>query len=511
MTSQAENTKRIAKNTLMLYVRMLFSMLVSLYTSRVVLNTLGVEDYGINNVVGGVVGMLGFLNASMGGATSRFLTFEMGRGDDVKLKQTFSSALIVHIGIALTIFVLAETVGCYFLEYKLVIPEERMSAARIVYQLSIFGAMLGIIQTPYNASIIAHEHMDIYAYVEILNVCLRLLIVYLLVVGNFDKLILYSVLGFSVSVLIMSIYRYYCYRHYSESHFKFVWRTDILRPMLSFSGLDLYGNASVMARTTGINMLLNMFFGPVMNAAAAIATSVQSAVMAFAGNFVTAVRPQIVKQYAKNEYNVMFGILRNSVVLCFLLLSALSIPLMCETHFVLSLWLGIVPEHAATLCVYTLLFNFYACMSTILVTAIHATGNIKRPSLINGSLYLSVVPIAYIVYKNGGAAEFSYQYNVLAVVLGMLSNAWTIHLYIKGFSFRQYFFNVFLKSSVLLIGISFLTYSLHYVMEEGWMRLFSSIVVSSLSLFFLGYYGLLSASARKQTVSFIKDKIWRRS
>lgn len=203
----AENTKRIAKNTLMLYVRMLFSMLVSLYTSRVVLQALGVEDYGIYNVVGGVVGMLGFLNASMSGATSRFLTFELGRCDVVRLKETFSSALVIHMCIALVVFVVAETFGIWFLSNKLVIPDDRMFAAHIVYQLSIFSTMLGITQVPYNASIIAHEDMNVYAYVEILNVCLRLLIVYLLQIGNYDELILYAILVFGVSVLIRCIYR----------------------------------------------------------------------------------------------------------------------------------------------------------------------------------------------------------------------------------------------------------------------------------------------------------------
>lgn len=510
MSAQSENTKRIAKNTLMLYVRMGFSMLVSLYTSRVVLKTLGVEDYGIYNVVGGVVGMLSFLNASMSGATSRFLTYEMGRGDKVKLTQTFSTALIIHIGIALIVFLLAETAGLYFVENKLVIPDERMNAARVVYQLSILGTMLGITQAPYNACIISHERMDVYAYVEILNICLRLLIVYLLVVGNIDKMILYSVLSFSVSIFILGIYRTYCYRHYKESHFNFVWRKDILRPMLSFSGWDLYGNASVMARTTGINMLLNLFFGPAMNAAAAIAASVQGAVMAFASNLVTAVRPQIVKQYARGEYSMMCHLLRDSIILCFLLLSLLSVPLLCEAHFVLHLWLGIVPEHATAFCFYTLLFNFYACMSTLLVSVIHATGNIKRPSLINGSLYLFVLPIAYIVYRNGGGVNFAFQYNVLAVMLGMLSNAWTIHLYVETFSFRQYFFSTFLKSSIILFLTLFAAYSLHYFMQEGWARLLSCVGISSF-LLFLSSYGLLSTSARKRVISYVKVKIWHRS
>ena len=228
------DNRRIAKNALMLYIRMFLTMIVGLYTSRVVLATLGVEDYGIYGVVGGIVAMMGFLNASMSGATSRFLTFELGRGDKQRLADTFSSALIVHIGIAVVVLLLAESVGLWFLENKLIIPAGRMNAARWVYQCSILSAMLGITQAPYNASIIAHEKMDVYAYVEILNVTLKLLIVYLLVIGHFDKLILYALLTLAVSVVVMLTYRIYCIRHFEESHFHWLWDKTILKPLLSF-------------------------------------------------------------------------------------------------------------------------------------------------------------------------------------------------------------------------------------------------------------------------------------
>lgn len=220
MTNTAENNKRIAKNTLLLYVRMLISILVSLYTSRVVLNTLGVEDYGIYNVVGGIIAMFTFLNASMSGATSRFLTYEIGHGDSQKLKDTFSSALIIHIGIAIVIFIIAETIGLWFLTNKLVIPEDRMFAAHIVYQFSILSMMINVTQVPYNAAIIAHEHMDVYAYVELLNVFLKLGIIYLLLISNIDKLILYGILVFIVSLLIAMIYRLYCIKKFNECNMR---------------------------------------------------------------------------------------------------------------------------------------------------------------------------------------------------------------------------------------------------------------------------------------------------
>lgn len=303
--AQSYNTggdKRIAKNAVMLYVRMFLTMIVGLYTSRVVLAVLGVEDYGTYGVVGGIVAMIGFLNSSMSGATSRFLTFELGKGDEKRLADTFSSALIIHIGIALLVLILAETVGLWFLCNKLVIPEGRMPAAHWVYQLSIASAMIWITQSPYNATIIAHERMDVYAYVEILNAVLKLLIVYLLSIGNFDKLILYATLVFLVSVLIRLIYRIYCVRHFSESHLHWVWDKSILKPMLVYSGWNLYGALCLTTRQQGTNFLINIFFGVVFNAASSVATTIQGVVKGFTYSSTFAFRPPIIKAYAQGVF-----------------------------------------------------------------------------------------------------------------------------------------------------------------------------------------------------------------
>ncbi len=490
---------------------MLLSMVVSLYTSRVVLNTLGVEDYGIYNVVGGVVAMFSFLNASMSGATSRFLTFELGRGDFSRLKEVFSTALIIHIGIALFVFLLAETVGLWFLINKLVIPESRMPVAHVVYQLSVLSTMLGITQVPYNASIIAHEKMDVYAYVEILNVCLRLLIVFLLMLLDADKLFVYAILVFIVSFVIMCIYRWYCIRNYEETKFHFIWKKNILRPMLSFSGWDLYGNASVMARTQGVSMLLNLFFGPVMNAAAGIATQVQGAVMAFANNLVVAARPQIVKLYASKDYDAMLRLLNNAMALSFVLLSLLSVPLICEANFVLRLWLKIVPDYTVIFCVYTLLFNVFANISVLLVSVVHATGKIFRPSFINGSLYLLVIPVSYVAFRLDGEPWIPFFVNVLAVIVGMLSNAWTIRLYVKEFSFKSFLFGNFLKYVLILLVLLSSVYSLHYVVGEGWLRLILSVAVTVVLLSFSAYYILFSPQYRKELIRSLREKLWKRS
>ena len=509
--SHSENTKRIAKNTLMLYGRMLFSMVVSLYTSRVVLNTLGVEDFGISNAVGGVIAMLGFLNDSMSGATARFLTYELGKGNFSKLKETFSTAVIIHIGIALFIFIFGETVGLWFLENKLVIPESRMMPARVVYQTTIIASMLSIMQTPYNATIIAHEKMNVYAYVGILNVFLRLLIVYLLVIGDFDKLVLYSFLQLSVSIIIISIYRIYCKTHFAETRFSFVWRKELLRPMLSFSGWDLYGNMSVIARTQGVSILLNMFFGPIANAAAGIAAQVQGAVMSFAGNIVTAVRPQLVKYYATEEYHPMFELLSNSIKLSFILLSILTIPIITEIDYILKLWLGNVPQNAAVFCAFTLLFNLFANTSLLFASIIHATGRVKRISLINGSLYLLVIPLTYIAFKNSDVIWLPYLFNVLAVFVGMLSNAWTIHLYIGTFNFRRYIAKDLLSCVLVFVLVFVVAFIISTLLNPGFLRLLVTGVVSSVLLITLGYCCLLSTEYRKKLLSAIRRKICQRS
>ncbi len=510
MSDISANNKRIAKNTIALYVRMLFSMCVKLYTSRVVLNTLGVVDYGISGVVGGVVAMFSFLNTSMASATSRFLTFEIGSGTPDKLRDTFSCAFWLHAIIAFIILILSETIGLWFVANKLVIPTERMFAAHCIYQLSILSMIISILQVPYSALIMSREKMGIYAGIEILHVSLKLIIVFLLLWFNFDKLILYGILLTLITIFISIIYRIYCHLHFNESRIRFVWRPDIMRPMMSFSGWDLYGNMSVIARTQGVNILLNMFFGPIMNAAATVATQVQGAIMTFAANVLTAVRPQIIKQYAQGNKEHMIALIRNATKINFLLLLFISIPVMAEMDFILDIWLVDVPKHAATFCIYTLLFNFFASMSSVIVTGVHATGNIKRPSLINGTLYLLVIPISYLSFKCGGEAWISYLFNVIAVFIGMLSNAYTLHLYVKEFPLHKFVLSDLLRCLAVLLIVSISMYFVKVIMTEGWLRLFISLTVSTTVLSILGYLILLPKSVKEKIVSTIRKKICKK-
>lgn len=510
MSQVSENNKRIAKNTALLYIRMAFSMIVSLYTSRVVLSTLGVEDFGIYGVVGGIVTLFDFLNASMSGCTSRFLTFELGKNDWKNLCDTFSTAMFVHITIALLVLIVAEPVGIWFMHAKMQVPPERMYAAQIVFHLSVLSMMINVTQVAYNASIISHERMDVYAYVEMANVVLRLLIVYLLQIGNFDKLILYAVLVFIVGLSTATFYRVYCARNFAECHVHRTWRPDIFKRMLAFSGWDLYGNLSVTMRTQGVNMLLNMFFGPVMNAAASIATQVQGAVMAFAQNVTTAVRPQIIKRYATGEMESMVSLVRNAVKLNFLVILLITTPLITELHYVLFLWLGQVPSNAVAFCSFTLLFNFFSNLSFLLVTGIHATGKIFRPSFINGTLYLLVVPISYLSFKLGGAAWTSYLFNVLAVFIGTLSNAYTLDLHIKEFPFGKFVMKDLCPCLLFMVVVFVLSFSVRYMMPECFLRLMIVCVVSTSVILFVGYKCILPIGIRKEIIEKVKYKIWKR-
>lgn len=384
----------------MLYIRMLLSIVVSLYTSRVVLQTLGVDDYGIYGIVGGIVSMFAFLNASMSGATSRFITFALGRGDKNDVSKVFSTAMIIHIGIALAIVLLAETAGLWFLEEKLVIPDDRVNAARIVYQFSILAMAVQVTQVPYNALIISYEKMDVYAYVELLNVFLKLGIVYLLMIGNFDKLIWYAVLVFVVNAIVAFTYRLYCIRNFDTCQFRWVIKKEEFIPMLSFSGWDLYGNMCYSVRQQGINILINLFYGVAYNAASSIASSVQGIISSLSANVIQAFRPQIVKNYSQNKIAEMQSLMANALKYTFLLFLLIAVPASLEMETIMKLWLGQVPDYAPAFCRVMLCISMLNLINNILCVAIASTGKMKRVSFISGSIYLLSIPVIYFLFKN---------------------------------------------------------------------------------------------------------------
>lgn len=479
----------------MLYIRMFLSMIVGLYTSRVVLNTLGVEDYGIYGVVGGIVAMMGFLNASMSGATSRFITFELGKGNQQRLNDTFSSAMIVHIGIAIVVLIVAETAGLWFLENKLVIPDGRMEAAHWVYQLSIASAMLGITQVPYNACIIAHERMGVYAYIEILNVTLKLLIVYLLTIGDFDKLKLYAVLTFIVSIIVLMTTRIYSMRKFSECHFHWVWKKEILRPLLSFSGWDLYGNMCVTARQQGTNFLINMFFGVALNAASSIATTVSGIVTGLSGNIVQAFRPQIIKQYAANNIEQMQRLMIDAITCVILFIGCISIPIIFEANYLLKLWLGIAPPYASIFCQLILLYYIIDTNNKIINIAIHATGKIIALSFFSGTIFLLCIPFIYLMYFQNNNVYWAYIIQVFSAPIIVSIGISILKYHIPTISILSYLKRIIICFLVLVID-AIVIYFIDKLLDESILRLCIVAVLSLIVICLIAYIFFIDKNSR---------------
>ena len=340
------NTSRIAKNTLLLYFRMLLTMGVSLYTSRVILNALGIEDYGIYNVVGGVVAMFGILSGSLSVAISRFITFELGKGDLDKLKRIFCTSVNIQVILIAIITILMETIGIWFLNNKMVIPEERLAAANWVFQFSVITFALNLLSVPYNAVIIAHEKMSAFAYISIIDVTLKLIVAFIIAYNPFDKLVYYGLLIMICGVINRSIYAIYSKRHFEEATYRMIFDKGLMKEMFGFAGWNYFGSSAYVLNTQGVNMLLNTFFGVTVNAARGVAVQVNAAVSHFIDNFMTAVTPQITKSYATNDRDYCFKLVNKGAKYGFFLMLLMSLPIFLETETILNLWLKNPPENS---------------------------------------------------------------------------------------------------------------------------------------------------------------------
>lgn len=498
------DNKRIAKNTVMLYFRMLITMGLSLYTSRLVLSALGVEDFGIYNVVGGVVIMLSFLNGAMIAGTSRFLSFELGRKDYEQLKRTFSATLTIHIAIAGLVFLLAETIGLWFMTTQLVIPADRLETAHWVYQLSILSCMVQLTQVPYTASIIAHERMNVFAYVGIIDVLLKLLLVFALIrVNSIDKLKFYAILIFCASVTTAMIYRIYCKRQYEECRYNFEWDKKLYKQLISFSGWDLIGISCVVTQVQGLNMLLNIFFGPIVNAAQGISSQVQNALGAFSSNFMTAVQPQIYKLYAENNIERMLELVFASSKYSFYLLWFLSLPVLLETNFILQLWLKNVPEHTVIFLQLVLLVNLIRTLARPVIIAVHASGDIKNLNLYAGGLGLLPLPVAYIFLKLGYAAESVF---IILMIYSILANLAELIILKQRvlFSLRQYVQKVYLKCILVCIVSTIIPLLAHRFLAPELVRFFIVGFACAFSVIVTVYWVGIDVKTRKLVIDKLR-------
>ena len=496
------NNKRIAKNTAMLYIRMLLTMAVSLYTSRIILNTLGVEDFGIYNVVGGFVTMFGFLNSAMASATQRFLSFEIGRKDLKQLHNVFSMSVNIHLLIAFIILILAETIGLWFLNTQLTIPPERLIAAKWVYQFSILALIVNMLSVPYNAAIIAHERMNIFAWVSIIEVSLKLLIVFMLQWFGFDKLKFYAILVFTVALFIRMIYGIYCSRNFEESRFRIYWDRQLFKTLASYAGWNLWGNIASVVMGQGINVLLNIFFGPVVNAARGIAFQVRAAMNSFMQSFQMAMNPQIIKSYASGDRKYMHQLVFQGAKYSFFLLFMLSLPVLLETEYILKLWLKTVPEHTTVFTRLVLINILIDSISGPLMTAAQASGKIKLYQGVVGGLLIFNLPVSYLFLKLDFPPEITLYVSIGISIIALFSRLKIISPLVN-LNILDYLKEVVFKIIPVILTAFIIPFILIINLNEGFIRLivsgFSSLIFVGISIYFIGL--------KKTEQQFLKSKL----
>lgn len=496
-----ENNKRIARNTLLLYFRMLFLMIISLYTSRIVLNALGVEDFGIYNVAGGVVAMFSILSGSLSAAISRFITYELGKNNVLKLKTIFSSAITIQIGLGIVIAFFAETIGIWFLNTQMNIPIERMTAANWVLQFSIITFIINLISVPYNAVIIAHEKMSAFAYISIFEAIGKLLIAYLITISPIDKLIFYAILMCGVAIAIRLLYGYYCKRHFDECRFHFIWNKQIFQQIFSFAGWNFIGASSAVLRDHGGNIIINLFCGPTVNAARGIAFQVNNAIQGFVSNFMTALNPQIIKSYAAKNYTYMMTLIFQGARLSFYMLLLLSLPIIINTHYLLTLWLNTVPEHTVLFVRLVLIFAMSESISGPLITAMLATGNIRNYQIIVGGLQMLNLPTSYILLSLGAIPETVLIVAVLISQCCLMARLYMLKKMIK-LKIKDYLKKVYFN----IITVSIIAIILPICMQERLAENFINFLLSSLICMLCTYLSIYYIGCSYEERKFIYNK-----
>ena len=503
MQDNTSNNKRIAKNTLMLYIRMLLLMLISLYTSRVILNVLGIEDYGIYNVVGGVVTMFSMISASLNSAISRFITYELGSGNKETLNRVFSSSVTIQIGIASFFLLIAETLGMWFLNNKMVIPETRLVAARWCLHLSALTFAINLISVPYNSAIIAHEKMSAFAYISIFEAMGKLIVAWIISFSPIDKLIFYATLLAVIAIIVRMIYMQYCKRHFEECTYKFVYDLSLLNRMFGFAGWNMIGTSSAILRDQGGDILINLFFGPVVNGAKAIATQVNSAINGFVQNFMLAMNPQITKSYASGNNGYMHEFVMKGAKYSYFILLLIGLPFLLNTEFVLQIWLKMVPDHAVLFVQLAIILAMCDCLSHTLVAAILAEGEIKSYMALVGALQLLNVPIAYIALTYGCIPEVII---MIAIVISQICLVARL-LFLRhkvNLSIREFIIKVYLNVIIVTLLAAILPFLLYVTLEQGWLALIAistvSVLCTSISVLYVG----LNKFERQS----ILNKIW---
>lgn len=477
MNSNLDKNKRIAKNTLMLYIRMLFLMLVNLYTSRVVLQALGIEDYGVYNAVAGFIALFSMVSNSISSAISRFLTFVLGLGDQMKLNKVFSTALIIQITIALIVVALVEIVGVWFLNTHMTIPGDRISAANCVLQLTLLTFVFNLWSTPYNAAIIAHEKMSAFAYIGIFDGCAKLSVAFLILVSPIDRLVFYALLMCLISFATRLIYTVYCNRNFEECNFRWVFDRKLFHEMFGFAGWNFIGCTSGVLLGQGVNILFNVYFGPVVNAARGLTSQVLAAVSQFTANFYVAVQPQITKSFACNDLREAHSLVARSSRLGFLMMMFLAIPLIMESGFVLGIWLKEVPEHTSLFVKILLIDSLFCSFSEPLIKLLLATGKIKKYQILVGGVNMLNFPVAWLVLYLGGSPEqvlmSTWAFSIAALMLRLYMLREITH-----FPVRAFLLGTVLRSVAICVLCMLPAIFISCVMTEGLLRFCVNVMIS---------------------------------
>lgn len=509
MSEAIIDNRRIVKNTIMLYFRMIFLMLIGLYTSRVNLEALGVEDYGIYNVVGGFVALFSVISGSLTTAISRYITYEIGRGDKEKLRQIFSNSIIVQLGLSVLVVILAETLGLWFLYNKMVIPISRIDAAFWVFQFAVLTFVINLISTPYNACIVSHEKMDAFAYISIYEAVCKLIICFAVKYSSFDRLIFYSVLLCCVSLSVRAIYSRYCKKNFEECSGKFLFDWSLFKGMFCFAGWNFIGSAGWALRTEGGTILLNLFGGPIVNAANAIAASLSNVVSGFVNNFTMAFNPQITKSYAAKKYTELNILLIYGPKISFYMMYIIGLPVMLNAEFLLKIWLGVVPEHSAQFVRLILILSLVETVSVPLVTVKQATGNIRNYQLVVGGIQLLALPLAYLFLKLDTPVECLYVSYIFTAILCLIARLYMLKNDIIGWSSVCFLKKVILNVWFVALLSSVFPIIVHKIIMQGWMHLFLTTIVSVFSCIIIMYYVGMNKKERELINAKIKHLINR--
>lgn len=480
MSDNSQNNKRIAKNTLLLYVRMFFIMGVSLYTSRVILDILGEVDFGIYNVVGGFVAMFTFISGAMVTATQRFLSFEIGKGESGNVRSLFSTSVIIHVILAGIIFVLAETIGLWFLNTQMNFPPERYDAANWVFQFSVLTFLINVISVPYNAAIIAYEKMAAFAYVSIIEVVLRLLILYLLLVSPIDRLVLYAILLAVIAIVIRIIYGVYCNRKFDKCRCDWKWNKQFGTQMMSFVSWNMIGATADIAKEQGVNVVLNIFFGASVNAARGIAYQVLVAIRRFVDNFQMAMKPQIVKLYASDEKQEMFKLVFNGSKLSYLMLLTLSLPVILEAPFILDFWLKKVPDYTVIFLRLVLIISLIDSLSGTLIASMQASGKVRDYQIIVGGISLLTLPSVYCFFKLGFAPYTAMYIGIFISICCHIARLILLERTI-GLPIKSFLIEVTAKVALVSIAASIFPLAAYCFLDTGWLTFFLVCCISVIS------------------------------